>query len=57
MGHAGTSMDDLYDMAKDDETLRKTWAEKCGVGFESAHQLYRMYRKNRLKRRQQKLRK
>ena len=32
MGHTGTSMDDLYDRAKDDETLRKTWAEKCGIG-------------------------
>ncbi len=33
MGHTGTSMDDLYDRAKDDETLRKTWAKKCGIGF------------------------
>jgi len=31
--HAGDSMDDLYDKVKHDETLRKKWAEQCGIGF------------------------
>jgi len=34
MGHAGSSMDDLYDKVKDDRALRKMWAEQCGFGFE-----------------------
>jgi integrase len=34
MGHAGDSMDDLYDKVKDDVALRKKWAEQCGIGFE-----------------------
>ncbi len=34
MGHAGDSMDDLYDKVKDDVALRREWAEKCGFGFE-----------------------
>ncbi len=34
LGHAGTSMDDLYDKVKDDKGLRKMWAEQCGFGFE-----------------------
>ncbi len=34
LGHAGNSMDDLYDKVKDDARLRKKWAEQCGVGFE-----------------------
>jgi integrase len=34
MGHAGDSMDDLYDKIKEDVQFRKTWAEKCGFGFE-----------------------
>ncbi|MFY9645055.1 MAG: tyrosine-type recombinase/integrase [Terriglobales bacterium] len=34
MGHAGTSMDDLYDKIKEDAQFRKLWAEKCGFGFE-----------------------
>jgi integrase len=34
MGHAGDSMDDLYDKVKYDTTLRKKWAEQCGFGFE-----------------------
>jgi len=34
LGHAGTSMDDLYDKVKDDKALRKMWAEQCGFGFE-----------------------
>ncbi len=34
MGHSGDSMDDLYDKIKEDVQFRKTWAEKCGFGFE-----------------------
>jgi integrase len=34
MGHSGDSMDDLYDKVKEDVQFRKTWAEKCGFGFE-----------------------
>jgi integrase len=34
MGHAGDSMDDLYDKVKYNTTLRKKWAEQCGFGFE-----------------------
>ena len=34
LGHAGSSMDDLYDKVKDDKVLRKAWAEKSGYGFE-----------------------
>src|ERR1035441_9221156 len=34
MGHAGNSMDDLYDKIKEDVQFRKMWAEKCGFGFE-----------------------
>ena len=33
MGHAGESMDDLYDKVKEDVALRKKWAEQCGFGF------------------------
>jgi integrase len=34
MGHAGNSMDDLYDKIKEDVQFRKLWAEKSGFGFE-----------------------
>jgi integrase len=34
MGHAGNSMDDLYDKIREDVQCRKLWAEKCGFGFE-----------------------
>lgn len=34
MGHAGNSMDDLYDKIKEDVQFRKMWAEQCGFGFE-----------------------
>ena len=34
MGHAGNSMDDLYDKIKEDVEFRKEWAEKSGYGFE-----------------------
>jgi integrase len=34
MGHAGNSMDDLYDKINKDVPFRKLWAEKCGFGFE-----------------------
>ncbi len=34
LGHAGNSMDDLYDKVRDNVPLRKKWAEQCGVGFE-----------------------
>ena len=34
MGHAGNSMDDLYDMVKDNTVLRKKKAEEFGIGFE-----------------------
>jgi len=34
MGHAGTSMDDLYDKIKEDVELQRGWAEKSGFGFE-----------------------
>jgi len=34
MGHAGESMDDLYDKVKEDVALRKKWAEQCGFGFD-----------------------
>jgi len=27
-------MDDLYDKIKEDIQFRKTWAKKCGFGFE-----------------------
>ncbi len=36
MGHAGNSMDDLYDKIREDVPFRKTWAEKNGFGFELA---------------------
>ncbi len=34
MGHAGKTMDDLYDKIKEDVEFRKEWAEKSGFGFE-----------------------
>ncbi len=34
LGHAGNSMDDLYDMVKDNTAFRKKKAEEFGVGFE-----------------------
>ena len=34
MGHAGKTMDDLYDKIKEDVEFRKMWAEKSGFGFE-----------------------
>lgn len=34
LGHAGTSMDDLYDMVKDNPAFRKQKAEEYGIGFE-----------------------
>jgi integrase len=34
MGHAGNTMDDLYDKIKEDVEFRKEWAEKSGCGFE-----------------------
>ena len=33
LGHVGNSMDDLYDMVKDNTALRKKKAEEYGVGF------------------------
>lgn len=34
MGHAGNTMDDLYDKIKEDVEFRREWAEKSGFGFE-----------------------
>jgi integrase len=34
LGHAGNSMDDLYDMVKDNAVLRKQRAAEYGIGFE-----------------------
>lgn len=34
MGHAGNSMDDLYDKIKEDVAFRTELAEQCGFGFE-----------------------
>jgi hypothetical protein len=34
MGHAGKDMSDLYDKIKEDVAFRRTWAERCGFGFE-----------------------
>jgi len=34
LGHAGNSMDDLYDMVKDNAALRKQRAAEYGIGFE-----------------------
>jgi len=34
MGHAGNSMDDLYDKIREDIEFRKMWAEKSGFGFD-----------------------
>ena len=34
LGHAGNSMDDLYDMVKDNTAFRKKKAEEFGIGFE-----------------------
>ena len=34
LGHAGNSMDDLYDMVKDNPVLRKQRAAEYGIGFE-----------------------
>jgi hypothetical protein len=34
LGHAGNSMDDLYDMVKDNRVLRKRRAAEYGIGFE-----------------------
>jgi integrase len=34
LGHAGNTMDDLYDMVKDNTVLRKQRAAEYGVGFE-----------------------
>jgi len=34
MGHAGNSMDDLYDKIKEDVAFRTEVAEQCGFGFE-----------------------
>jgi integrase len=34
MGHAGESMDDLYDKIKEDVKFRREQAESCGFGFE-----------------------
>jgi integrase len=33
LGHAGNSMDDLYDMVKDNAVLRKQRAAEYGIGF------------------------
>jgi len=51
LGHAGNTMDDLYDMVKDNAALRKQKAAEYGVGFElpasnCTGQLSRMYRKS-----------
>lgn len=34
LGHAGNSMDDLYDMVKDNAAFRKQKAAEYGIGFE-----------------------
>ena len=34
MGHAGKTMDDLFDKIKEDVEFRKEWAEKSGFSFE-----------------------
>jgi hypothetical protein len=34
LGLAGNSMDDLYDMVKDNAAFRKKKAEEFGIGFE-----------------------
>jgi integrase len=33
MGHAGNSMDDLYDKIREDLPFRKMWAQEAGFGF------------------------
>jgi integrase len=34
MGHAEETMGDLYDKGKEDNALRKNWADRCGLGFD-----------------------
>lgn len=34
MGHAEETMGDRYDKGKEDDALRKEWAERCGFGFD-----------------------
>ena len=34
LGHTGNTMDDLYDMVKDNAAFRKQKAEEYGVGFD-----------------------
>jgi hypothetical protein len=34
LGHAGNTMDDLYDMVKENAAFRRLNAAECGVGFE-----------------------
>jgi hypothetical protein len=34
LGHANTSMSDLYDKVREDPNFRRVEAEKMGVGFE-----------------------
>ena len=49
LGHAGTTMDDLYDMVKDNAAFRKQKAAEYGVGFELPASIVPNVPKNRVK--------
>ncbi|HWR14907.1 MAG TPA: site-specific integrase [Terriglobales bacterium] len=49
LGHAGNSMDDLYDMVKDNAAFRKQKAAEYGVGFELPASIVPNVPKNRVK--------
>lgn len=54
LGHAGNSMDDLYDMVKDNAAFRKQKAAKYGVGFELPASIVPIVPKKRVKTRRAK---
>jgi hypothetical protein len=43
MGHAGNSMDDLYDKIREDVQFRQQWAERAGLGYNFLSLLYPLY--------------
>jgi integrase len=49
LGHAGNTMDDLYDMVKDNAAFRKQKAAEYGVGFELPASIVPNVPKNRVK--------
>ena len=49
LGHTGNTMDDLYDMVKDNAAFRKQKAEEYGVGFELPASIVPNVPKNRVK--------